>query len=92
MAWQGASLPFLWVPPRPKCMKGNFDKAVRDSFVVAAAVITKKYPVMDALQGEAHASLLASRLAITLGFGNFSLQGDALLVILAINNLSLFFT
>lgn len=40
LAWQGSSLPSLWVSPRPDCIKGNFDIAVMDSFVVAATVIS----------------------------------------------------
>ena len=44
----------------------------------------------DALQREALAALLTSRLAATFGCNFFSLEGDALLVVLAINNPSLF--
>lgn len=46
--------------------------------------------MIDALHCEAYAALLASRLANMLGFGNFSLEGEALLVILAISSPSLF--
>jgi hypothetical protein len=63
---------------------------ISDSSRSIILTATKKLSVMDTLQGEAHAALLASRLAIMSGFGNFSLEGDALLVILAINSPSLF--
>jgi hypothetical protein len=46
---------------------------------------------LDALQGEAVA-LLVSRLAVSSTFGSFSLEGDALLVLVAINNPALFFS
>ena len=66
---------------------------VRGSFAVAAAMISDdngsifaaamlKLSSMDALQGEAHAALLAA----SLGFGSFLLEWDAFLVILAINS------
>jgi hypothetical protein len=83
------------------CVKGNFDVAVRDSFAVVAAVIsdsssniimaaTQKLLLTDPLIGEASAALLASQLALSSGFDTLFLEGDALLVILAINTPSLF--
>jgi hypothetical protein len=39
----------------------------------------------DVLLGEASAVLFATRLAVVASFDSFSLEGDALLVILAIN-------
>jgi hypothetical protein len=82
-------------------MKLNFDVAVKDSFSVAAAVVsdekgdilsaaTQNLHGTDALQGEAHAALLAIRLADSMGCRLVVLEGDALLVILAINNPPLF--
>jgi hypothetical protein len=73
-AWKDAALPSLWIPPLPGSFKANFDVAVRDSFSVAAAVIsdssgdiifaaTSKLLGTDALMGEAAAALLASQLA-----------------------------
>jgi hypothetical protein len=44
------------------------------------------------LEGEALAAWLATRLAVSQGCRLFALEGDALLVVLAINNLSLFFS
>jgi hypothetical protein len=100
-AWKDASLPSLWLPPCPGRIKGNFDVAVRDSFAVAAAVVsdssgsvilaaTLKLVGSDVLQGEATAALLASRLAVSTGVGSFDLEGDALLVLLAINSPAIF--
>ena len=51
---------------------------------------TQKLHCTDALQGEALAALPASRLAASLGFKLLALEGDVLLVVLAINSLSLF--
>jgi hypothetical protein len=77
--------------------KENFDVAIRDSFVVVAAVIsdslsniimaaTQRLHSMDILVREASAVLLASRLALSSSFAYFIIEGDALLVILAINS------
>ena len=101
-AWSEATLPFLWIAPAAGWIKGNFDVAVRGSFVVAAAAVlsdengaivaaaTQRLNCTDALQGEALVALLTSRLAASIGCNFFSLEGDALLVALAINNPSLF--
>ena len=75
--------------------------AVRDSFAVAAIAVsdssgsvilaaTLKLVGSDILQGEATAALLASKLAVSTGFGSFELEGDALLVLLAINSPAIF--
>jgi hypothetical protein len=100
-AWNSKALPALWLPPAKGWVKLNFDVAVKDSFSVAAAVVsdengdilnaaTQKLHGSDALQGEAHAALLAVRLAYSMGCRLIALEGDALLVILAINNPPLF--
>jgi hypothetical protein len=86
----------LWLPPTACWVKGNFDVAEKDSYDVAAAVIsndrgdivgaaTQKLQCTDALQGEAFAALLASCLVASLGYKLLLLEGDALLVVLAIN-------
>jgi hypothetical protein len=75
--------------------------AVRGNFSVAAAIITDskgqiittaslKLSSSDALIGEASAVLLATRLALSVGVSSLFLEGDALLVILAIDQSSLF--
>jgi hypothetical protein len=100
-AWKDAALPSLWTVPAVGWIKGNFDVAVRGSFAMATAVLsddkgtivvaaTQRLNCTDALQGEALAALLASKLAASFGCNFLSLEGDALLVILAINSLSLF--
>ncbi|XP_059440565.1 uncharacterized protein LOC132173020 [Corylus avellana] len=100
-AWSEMALPSLWIPPAAGWIKGNFDVAVKGSFAVAAAVLsdekgaivgaaTQRLNCPDALQGEALAALLTTRLAASFGCNFLSLEGDALLVVLAINNPSLF--
>jgi len=101
LAWKALELPSLWTPPCSGFLKCNFDVAIRDNFAVAAAVIsnsdgeiilaaTQKLSITDALAGEAFAALLTSRLATSVGLENFLLEGDALLVILAVNQPYLF--
>jgi hypothetical protein len=68
-AWNAASSPSLWAPLGIGGIKGNFDVAVRDSFVVADAVIsdfsdniimvaTQRLHSTDILVSEAFATLL----------------------------------
>lgn len=100
-AWSDSILPSIWTPPFAGCIKGNFNVAVHGDFAVAAAVIsdengniilafTQKLSYSDALLGEASTALLTSQLATSSGCGNLFLEGDALLIILAINNPHLF--
>jgi hypothetical protein len=97
LAWKDRSSPSLWFPPLLGSFKGNFDVTIRSSFSVAAATIfdssgslilaaTQHLYSSDVLLGEATAALLAIRLAATLGRVDFTLEGDSLLVTLAINN------
>jgi hypothetical protein len=69
-----------------KIIKGNFDVVMRGSLAVAAAVIsddngsifataTLELSSTDALQGEAHAAILAARLVVYSGFVLFCLRG-----------------
>jgi hypothetical protein len=101
MAWRDAVVPSLWIPPDFGWLKGNFDVAVHGTFSVAAGVIsddsgniilavTHKLPSTDALAGKAFAALLTARMAIYLTSDKFCIEGDALLVVSAINNPSLF--
>jgi hypothetical protein len=101
-AWRDSASPSIWIPPSFGWLKGNFDVAVRGSFSVATGVIsdafgniimavTHKLPSTDALAREAFAALLTSRMAISLTSDNFCIEGDALLVVSAINNPPLFF-
>ena len=103
MAWQTFAFSSFWSLPLPGSVKGNFDVAVRRYFAVMAAILsdpsgeiifaaTQKLFSFDVFSGEASAALLASRLAATLGFSNFILEGNALLVILVIHKPHLFAT
>jgi hypothetical protein len=91
----------LWIPLAAGWIKGNFDVSVRDSFTVAAAVLsdengvivgatTQRLSCPDALQGGALFVLLTTRSAVSFGCNFFFLGRDALLVVLTINNFSLF--
>ena len=82
-------------------VKGNFDVVIRGNFVVAVAVLsdsfgeifvaaTLKLHYSDVLLREASAALLATRLAQFYGLDVFSFEGDALFVILAVNQPTLF--
>jgi hypothetical protein len=100
-AWRAFALPSLWLPPDFESFKGNFDVAIREDFAVAAAVIsdssgevilaaTKRLSSTDVLMGEAAATFLATWLAVSTGVRKFLLEGDALLVILAVDQPLLF--
>ena len=100
-AWRDLALPSVWTPPVAGWIKWNFDVTVRGLFAVAAAVIndengsilattTQKLVSNDVLQGEAHVALLVVHLAASMGLGPISVEGDALLVILAINSPAFF--
>jgi hypothetical protein len=99
--WHAVVLPSLWIP-RSGFLKGNFNVTIRDNFDVAAAVIsnsdgkiilavTQKLSNIDVLIGEASAALLITRLAASVGIENFLLEGDDLLVILAVNQPKFFY-
>jgi hypothetical protein len=75
--------------------------AIRPTFVVAAIVLqehsenfltinTLKLPPMDALMGEAHAALLASRLTVSMDCSPLIIEGDSLLTILIFKDHFLF--
>jgi hypothetical protein len=81
--------------------KVNFDVAIQPTFVIAAAVLrdhsgnylainTLKLPLMDANLGEAHAALLAARLAHSFCCSSLIIEGDSLLTILIITDPHLF--
>jgi hypothetical protein len=82
-------------------IKENFDVAVMDFFVVAATgssdssgniiiAATQKLHSMNILVGEPSAALLATQLALSFSIDHFVLEGNALLVILAVNSPELF--
>ena len=95
--------PFLWFPLAVGWLKWNFYVGVHGSFSVAVGVIrnaseniimavTHKLPSTDALTGEVFVTLLTSRKAASLTNDNNYIENDALLVVLAINNPSIFFS
>jgi hypothetical protein len=101
LVWKDRSSPSLWFPPLLGSFKGNFNVAIKGSFSVAAATIsdssgsiilaaTEHLYSSDVLLGEATAALLATWLVATLGLVDFTLEGDSLLVTLAINSPSSF--
>ena len=57
---------------------------------IILAAVTHKLSSTDVLRGEAFAALLAVRLAASLSLGCLSLEDDALLMVLAVNNPPLF--
>lgn len=78
-------------------IKGNFDVAVMDIFVVAATggsdssgniimAATQKLHSMNILVGELSAALLATQLTLSFSIDHFVLEGNAMLVILAVNS------
>lgn len=96
-AWQSASGEAVWVPPPVGSYTVNFDVAIRPDFAVAAATLrdhegafiavnSLKLPSMDAGLGEAHAALLAVRLAVSCGCSPLVIEGDSLVTVMAINN------
>jgi hypothetical protein len=102
LAWNDKSLPSLWAPPLLGPIKENFDVVVRGSSVVATTTISNSSGLIimaatqelfssDVLLGEASTALLATWLAVLAGFDSFPLEGDALLVILAIKESYSFF-
>jgi hypothetical protein len=102
LAWNDRSSHSLWFPPLLGSFKGNFDVAIRGSFSIAAATIfdssgsiilaaTQHLYSSDVLLGEVTVALLTTRLAASLGHVDFTLEGNSMLVTLAINSPSSFF-
>lgn len=96
--WQhGESDSAEWMPPPFGTFKVNFDVAIRPTFVVIAATLRDhsgnflavnylKLSSTDANLGEAHATLLAVRLAASFGCSPLIIEGDSMLTILAIKD------
>jgi hypothetical protein len=85
LAWKATALPSLWIPPGIGVLKGNFDVAIRENFVMAAAVIsnssgdfilaaTQRLSSTDVLMGEASVALLSLWLALLQVLPIFSLK------------------
>jgi hypothetical protein len=88
--------------PSAGSFKINFDTAICENFSVQAAVckdskgkivkaISQTNPPCDPNFGEALATQLAASLTASLQLKNFSLEGDSVVVILALNNQSITF-
>lgn len=101
LAWAEAKYSSLWSPPLPGAIKANFDVAVKSDFAVAAMVlsdsngnivqaVTKRLSTTDAAIGEAQAALLAVQCAASFGVYSLILEGDAINIILAIQQPDLF--
>jgi hypothetical protein len=101
-AWKGlsSSPSEKWLPPAANSYKINFDTAVRDSFSAQSAVcrdsngkiikaLSKISPPCDPTYGEALAMSLAVSLAVSLNISKFILEGDSLIVIMALQHPSL---
>lgn len=91
-----------WEPPPIGSFKANFDVVICPNFAVAAATLrdhkgdflavnSLKLPSIDVGLGEAHAALLAVRLAASTRCSSLLLEGDSLVTVLAIIGPSLFF-
>jgi hypothetical protein len=89
------------VPPLPGNFKVNFDVVIKNDFSVAAMVlsdsngkiihaVTKRLSTTDATIGEAQVALLASQIASSLGIYSLTLEGDAINIILSIQQPDLF--
>lgn len=90
----------VWTCPQPPYYKINYDTAIRSSFSAQAAVCRNSSdtiigcqslirPPYSVIFGEATATLLAVRLAISLWLSSFILEGDSLNVTLALQHLDL---
>jgi hypothetical protein len=89
-----------WIPPQAGHFKINFDIAIRDHFSVQAVVcrdcngsilkaISQVSPPCTPNYGEAQGALLAASLAASLHLTNFSIEGDSLIVISALQFLAI---
>jgi hypothetical protein len=95
--WKPTPMPITesWTPPAIGSFKINFDTAIRDNFSAQAAVCrdhsssiisacSQISPSCDPIYGEALAALLAATLAASLKLNFFSIEGDSLIVISAL--------
>jgi hypothetical protein len=96
-AWKSPPVPLteLWTPFAIGSFKINFDTAIRDNFSAQVAVCrdhsgsiisacSQISPSCDPLYGEALAAFLAASLAASLKLNSFSIEGDSLIVISAL--------
>ena len=101
-AWSNFSIKEVqaWIPPQAGHFKINFDTAVRDHFSVQAIVcqdsngsilkaISQVSPPCSPNYGEAQGALLAASFAISLHLTDFSIEGDSVIVISALQFLAI---
>jgi hypothetical protein len=90
----------VWSPPAKGSFKINFDTAIQDNFSAQPAVcrdsngkiikaISQINPSCDPNFREALAALLAASLVVSLQFKNFTIKGDSLTVITALQHPSI---
>jgi hypothetical protein len=91
------SSPKAWERPLPPHFKINYDTTIKPSFSTQVAVcrnsagtiigcISLISPPCSTLAGEATAAFLAARLAILLGLSSFILEGNSLIVTMALQH------
>jgi hypothetical protein len=68
----------------------DFSTGIGDYFGNIIMTAIQRLHSIDIFVGEASATLLATRLTLSSGIDHFVLEGDALLVILAVNSPELF--
>lgn len=87
--------------PLPCTIKANFDVTVKNDIFVAAMVLsdsngnilhatTKRFFTIDTAVGEAQAGLLATQVATSSGIYSLLIEGDAINIILAIQQPDIF--
>jgi hypothetical protein len=90
----------VWSPPAKGSFKINFDTAIRDNFSAQTAVcrdsnekiikaISHISPPCDSNFGEALAALLVASLVVSLQLKKFTIEGDSLTVITALQHPSI---
>jgi len=87
-AWSGFVLPSLWSAPHSGVVKGNFDVAIREDFAVTVAVVSDSTSniISAATQKLFFTDVDMGEVAAACGVTSFVLEGDAFMIVLAINN------
>jgi hypothetical protein len=101
-AWKPTPVPIIesWTPPAIGSFKINFDTAIKDNFSAQAAVCrdhngsiisacSQISPSCDPIYGEALVAFLVATLVASLKLNSFSIEGDSLIVISALQAPSL---
>jgi hypothetical protein len=88
-AWRDSASPFQLAGLRGTFML-LWDRVIRNASEDIITAVTHKLPSTDALTGEPFVTLLTSRMAASLTSDDNYIEEDALLIVLAINNPSIF--